>query len=43
MASQSSKILIIEDDKKMSDALVSGITAAGYEVIAASSAEESYR
>jgi DNA-binding response OmpR family regulator len=37
-----SKILIIEDDKKMSAALVSGVEAAGYEVIAASSAEEGF-
>ncbi len=37
-----SKILIIEDDKKMSAALVSGLKAAGYEVIAASSAEEGF-
>jgi DNA-binding response OmpR family regulator len=37
-----SKVLIIEDDKKMSDALVSGIEAAGYDVVAASSAEEGF-
>jgi DNA-binding response OmpR family regulator len=37
-----SKILLIEDDRKMSAALVSGIEAAGYEVIAASSAEEGF-
>jgi DNA-binding response OmpR family regulator len=42
MAQPRSKILIIEDDKKMSDALVSGITSAGYEVVAASSAEEGF-
>jgi DNA-binding response OmpR family regulator len=36
------KVLIIEDDRKMSAALVSGIEAAGYEVIAASSAEEGF-
>jgi DNA-binding response OmpR family regulator len=36
------KILIIEDDRKMSAALVSGIEAAGYEVNAASSAEEGF-
>jgi DNA-binding response OmpR family regulator len=37
-----SKILIIEDDRKMSAALVSGVEAAGYEVVAASSAEEGF-
>jgi len=37
-----SKILIIEDDRKMSAALVSGLEAAGYEVVAASSAEEGF-
>lgn len=37
-----SKVLIIEDDRKMSAALVSGVEAAGYEVIAASSAEEGF-
>lgn len=37
-----SKILIIEDDRKMSTALVSGVEAAGYEVVAASSAEEGF-
>jgi DNA-binding response OmpR family regulator len=42
MASVSSKVLIIEDDRKMSDALVSGIRSAGYEVLAASSAEEGF-
>ena len=42
MASTSSKVLIIEDDRKMSDALVSGIRSAGYEVLAASSAEEGF-
>jgi DNA-binding response OmpR family regulator len=42
MQSVRSKILIIEDDRKMSAALVSGIEAAGYEVIAASSAEEGF-
>lgn len=36
------KILIVEDDRKMSTALVSGIEAAGYEVIAAGSAEEGF-
>ena len=42
MASSRSKILIIEDDKKMSDALASGIAVAGYEVMTASSAEEGF-
>ena len=42
MAPASSKVLIIEDDRKMSDALVSGIRSAGYEVLAASSAEEGF-
>jgi DNA-binding response OmpR family regulator len=42
MAPVSSKVLIIEDDRKMSDALVSGIQSAGYEVLAASSAEEGF-
>ena len=42
MASTSSKVLIIEDDRKMSDALVSGIRSAGYEVLAASTAEEGF-
>jgi DNA-binding response OmpR family regulator len=42
MALARSKILIIEDDRKLSTALVSGIEAAGYEVIAASSAEEGF-
>src|ERR1700749_1377585 len=42
MTQSSSKILIIEDDRKMSDALVTGIQAAGYEVIAAGSAEEGF-
>jgi DNA-binding response OmpR family regulator len=37
-----SKILIIEDDRKMSAALVSGVEAAGYEVVAADSAEEGF-
>jgi DNA-binding response OmpR family regulator len=36
------KILIIEDDRRMSDALVSGIEAAGYEVAAACTAEEGF-
>jgi DNA-binding response OmpR family regulator len=42
MAPTSSKVLIIEDDRKMSDALVSGIRSAGYEVLAATSAEEGF-
>jgi DNA-binding response OmpR family regulator len=42
MATGRSKILIIEDDKKMSTALVSGVEAAGYEVVSASSAEEGF-
>jgi DNA-binding response OmpR family regulator len=42
MAPARSKILIIEDDRKMSAALVSGVEAAGYEVVAASSAEEGF-
>jgi DNA-binding response OmpR family regulator len=37
-----SKILIIEDDRKMSAALVSGVQAAGYDVTAAGSAEEGF-
>lgn len=36
------QILIIEDDRKMSDALVSGIEAAGYDVFAAGTAEEGF-
>ena len=42
MAPAPSKVLIIEDDRKMSEALVSGIRSAGYEVLAASSAEEGF-
>lgn len=42
MAESRSKILVIEDDRKMSDALVFGIEAAGFEVFAASSAEEGF-
>jgi len=42
MARARSKILIIEDDRKMSAALVSGVEAAGYEVVAAGSAEEGF-
>lgn len=37
-----SRILIIEDDKKMSDALASGVQAAGYDVLTAASAEEGF-
>ena len=37
-----SKILIIEDDRRMSEALASGIEAAGYGVIVAHSAEEGF-
>lgn len=37
-----SRILIIEDDRKMSAALVSGIEAAGYDVSTAASAEEGF-
>jgi DNA-binding response OmpR family regulator len=37
-----SKILIIEDDRKLSAALVSGLESAGYEVVAAGSAEEGF-
>jgi len=42
MGSIRSRILIVEDDRKMSAALVSGLEAAGYEVVAASSAEEGF-
>jgi DNA-binding response OmpR family regulator len=42
MAPARSKILIIEDDRKMSAALVAGIEAAGYDVLAANSAEEGF-
>ena len=42
MASARSKILIIEDDRRLSAALVAGIEAAGYEVYDASSAEEGF-
>src|ERR1700677_4327006 len=42
MAPAASKVLIIEDDRKMSDALVSGIRSAGYEVLAAGTAEEGF-
>jgi DNA-binding response OmpR family regulator len=37
-----SKVLIVEDDRKLSSALVSGVEAAGYEVIAAASGEEGF-
>ena len=39
---RSSRILIIEDDRKMSEALLSGIRSAGYEVFAANTAEEGF-
>ena len=39
---RSTKVLIIDDDRKMSDALVSGIRSAGYEVFAANTAEEGF-
>jgi DNA-binding response OmpR family regulator len=42
MAPARSRILIIEDDRKLTAALVSGVEAAGYEVITASSAEEGF-
>lgn len=42
MPSARSKILVIEDDRKMSVALVAGLEAAGYDVSAASSAEEGF-
>jgi DNA-binding response OmpR family regulator len=42
MVQARSKILVIEDDRKLSSALVSGIEAAGYDVTAASSAEEGF-
>jgi DNA-binding response OmpR family regulator len=42
MAPARSKILIIEDDRKLSKALVTGIEAAGYDVSAAGSAEEGF-
>ncbi|QHS53121.1 response regulator transcription factor [Edaphobacter sp. 12200R-103] len=37
-----SRILIIEDDQKMSDALASGLQSAGYHVLTATSAEEGF-
>lgn len=36
------RILIIEDDRRMSEALLSGMEAAGYDVTSASSAEEGF-
>jgi DNA-binding response OmpR family regulator len=42
MPAARSKILIIEDDRKMSEALASGIEAAGYNVMAAGTAEEGF-
>lgn len=40
--SKRGRVLIIEDDRRLSAALVSGIEGAGYEVSAASSAEEGF-
>ena len=37
-----SHVLIIEDDRKLTTALISGIEAEGYRVTAASSAEEGF-
>jgi DNA-binding response OmpR family regulator len=42
MPSSKPTILIIEDDRKLSAALVSGIESAGYDVSTASSAEEGF-
>ncbi len=42
MTSAKPTILIIEDDRKLSAALVSGIESAGYDVTTASSAEEGF-
>jgi DNA-binding response OmpR family regulator len=42
MTSTVARILIIEDDRKMSDALASGLQAAGHQVLAAGSAEEGF-
>lgn len=42
MPASMSRILIIEDDKKMSDALSSGLQAAGHDVLTAGSAEEGF-
>jgi DNA-binding response OmpR family regulator len=42
MASSQPTILIIEDDRKLSEALVSGVASAGYDVSTASSAEEGF-
>lgn len=36
------RILIVEDDRKMSDALVSGLEGAGYDIVTASSGEEGF-
>lgn len=36
------QILIVEDDRKLSEALASGIEAAGYDVLAAGTAEEGF-
>lgn len=37
-----SRILIVEDDRKLSEALVSGLESAGYDTMAASSGEEGF-
>ncbi len=42
MAPIRSKVLVIEDDRKMSAALVSGLQGAGYDVTPADSAEEGF-
>lgn len=42
MTSARPRILIIEDDRKMSEALVSGLEGAGYELETASSGEEGF-
>lgn len=42
MASTQPTILIIEDDRKLCDALVSGLASAGYDVSTASSGEEGF-
>jgi DNA-binding response OmpR family regulator len=36
------RVLIIEDDKKMADALITGISADGYDVVAAQTGEEGF-
>lgn len=42
MSPAPARILIIEDDSRMSDALMSGIGSAGYDVMAAGTAEEGF-